>query len=187
MKKLFLLGALAVLSTTAFSAVGTEVSPGPGNRGAIATLPITVQGNVLDTSVATLVVTPLKNAGVDGSSMAFDFGDLHKGSTQTLSGTYKAEIIKDGLIAGTTGGTIKSELVNNGVVEANNQFVSTIGTDHVSLEYTLTAGEKDLADADKTHTGGLSVTVNVDQNTTTTGIFHDPRAAIRVTAEGVTI
>ncbi|MGL5622949.1 hypothetical protein, partial [Cetobacterium sp.] len=158
MKKL-LLAALAVLSTTAFSAIGTQVTNGTGT----ATLPITVQGNVLDTTTASLVVTPLRNAGVDGASMAFDFGDLHRGSSQMLSGTYQAEIIQNGVLAAATGGLIKSELVNHGTVIPSNQFKSEIGTDHVTIDYALAAPEKNLADPDKTHTGLLSVTVNVDK------------------------
>lgn len=80
MKKLLLLSLLSTLGITSFAAVqGTE------NK---AEMPIVVRGSVIDKTGVNLIIEPIKNAGVNGTSMEFDFGGIVQGQTQSLEGTF---------------------------------------------------------------------------------------------------
>lgn len=80
MKKLLLVS-LFILGATSFAAVSGTASK--------AEMIIKVRGNVIAKSGTNLIIEPVKNAGVDGSSMAFDFGSLAVGTSQSLEGTFK--------------------------------------------------------------------------------------------------
>lgn len=79
MKKLLLLSLLTV-GATSFAAV-----QGTADR---AEMPITVKGTVLAKTGTELVIEAIKNAGVNGTSMEFDFGGIVQGQQQTLEGTF---------------------------------------------------------------------------------------------------
>lgn len=79
MKKLLLLSLLAI-GATSFAAV-----EGTADR---AEMPITVRGTVIAKTGTNLVIEPIKNAGVTGASMEFDFGAIVQGQNQTLDGTF---------------------------------------------------------------------------------------------------
>lgn len=79
MKKLLLLSLLAMGATSFAAVVGTA------DR---AEMPITVRGTVMAKSGTNLVIEPIKNAGVNGASMEFDFGAIVQGQKQTLDGTF---------------------------------------------------------------------------------------------------
>lgn len=80
MKKLLLVS-LFILGATSFAAVSGSASK--------AEMIIKVRGNVIAKTETNLIIEPVKNAGIDGSSMAFDFGSLAIGASQSLEGTFK--------------------------------------------------------------------------------------------------
>ncbi|MGL5459968.1 MAG: hypothetical protein ACRDBY_10170 [Cetobacterium sp.] len=92
MKKLLLLSLLA-MGATSFATV-----EGTADR---AEMPITVRGTVIAKTGTNLIIEPIKNAGVAGASIEFDFGAVVQGQKQSLDGTfaiYKAnssEIVTD--------------------------------------------------------------------------------------------
>lgn len=90
MKKL-LLSALLAASATSFAGITVPVVT--GNESAL--LPIVVKGNVIEATKLTMEVTALDNAGPDGRSMTFNFGDLVKGiSKEDLVGTFRVRLLK---------------------------------------------------------------------------------------------
>lgn len=91
MKKLFL-AAMLVVGATSFGAVVKPVNQAAGNTEAL--LPLVVTGNVVEPTDLMLEVTPVLNAGPDGKSLAYDFGDMIQGiSKQTLNGTFTARLL----------------------------------------------------------------------------------------------
>ena len=91
MKKLFLT-AMLVVGATSFGAVVKPVNQASGTTEAL--LPLVVTGNVIEPTDLMLEVTPVLNAGPDGKSLAYDFGDLIKGmSKQTLNGTFNVRLL----------------------------------------------------------------------------------------------
>ena len=91
MKKLFL-AAMLVVGATSFGAVVKPVNQAKGTTDAL--LPLVVTGNVVEPTDLMLEVTPVLNAGPDGKSLAYDFGDMIQGITkQTLNGTFTVRLL----------------------------------------------------------------------------------------------
>lgn len=131
MKKLFL-AAMLVVGATSFGAVVKPVNQASGRTEVL--LPLVVTGNVIEPTDLMLEVTPVLNAGPDGKSLAYDFGDMIQGVTkQTLNGTFTARLLtqtkkesffiaepeysivkaSDGTVA--SGGDINDKALGNGV------------------------------------------------------------------------
>lgn len=189
MKK-YLLGALLIIGATSFAAVAVPVTGTSGSTAGTVTLPVKVVGRVLDYATAKiLVVTPMKNAGVNGGALEFDFGDLVKGQIQQLEGTYKIEVMQNGsqvplptlptavLEGGTQIGSDKKKVTVN--IGTGNQTTTT----DVTLTYTLS----NLAEqADKSYAGSLNVNAEVKSGAKA-GTFVDRTVGIKVGVTGVTI
>lgn len=186
MKK-YLLGALLVIGATSFGAVAMPVAGSSGTPDT-ATLPVKVVGKVLDTATAKiLVVTPMKNAGVNGGAIEFDFGDLIAGQNQQLEGTYKIEVIQNGSqVALSTSPTAILE-GGNQIGNDNKRVTVDIGTgkqttpDDVTLTYTLSNLAKQ---ADKSYMGALTVDAEVKAGAEA-GTFVDRTVGIKVGVTGV--
>lgn len=183
MKK-HLLGALLVLGSTSFGAVTVPVE----STTASATLPIKVVGKVLDSCTKkVLVVTPLKNAGVNGGSLEFDFGDLVASQTQQLEGTYKVEVLQNGAQVALTTPPTSSLVGSTAVGSDNKKAVVNLATgnqteaDDVSLTYTLSSLAKQ---SDKSYAGTLTVDAEVKSNADA-GTFTDRTIGIKVDVTGL--
>lgn len=190
MKK-YLLGALLVIGATSFAAVAVPVTgSGSGSDGtAKADLPVKVVGTVLDNKTSkVLVITPLKNAGVSGGSLEFDFGNLVEGQNQQLDGTFKVEVMGSGkpialnteptvvLVGGkAVGNDNKKATVNIGTVDPTN-------ADDVTLTYALTNLVKQ---ADNSYLGGLTVDAKVKTDAKA-GSFVDRTIGVQIGVTGVT-
>lgn len=191
MKK-YLLGALLLIGATSFGAVAVPVTnSGSGSTGtATADLPVKVVGTVLDSTTSKiLVVTALKNAGVSGGTLEFDFGNLIGGQSQQLDGTFKVEVMGNGkpmtltntptvtLVGGTAvGSDNKKATVNVGTGDLTN-------TDDVTLTYALTNLVKQ---SDNSYLGGLTVDAKVKTNAKA-GAFVDRTIGVQIGVTGVTI
>ena len=186
--KNFLLGALLIVGSSAFGAVAMPVT-GSGSSGTgTAKLPVKVVGTVIDTATTTtMVITPLKNAGVNGNTMEFEFGDLVEDQTQQLEGTYKIELRKNGTPATFTAIPISTLEGGTAVGSGNKKATSIIGigggTDDVALTYTL--GELSVQ-GDKTYVGSLTVDAKVKDNANA-GVFIDRSVGIKVEVTGQTM
>lgn len=92
MKKLLLASLLLVGATSFGAAAGEITQEGTG----MANLPVVVKGNVLEDTKLVLVVTPEKNAGVNGDTMEFDFGNIGLGSKakHEMTNGFKVELLK---------------------------------------------------------------------------------------------
>ena len=189
MKK-YLLGALLIIGATSFGAVAMPVAGSSGTPDT-ATLPVKVVGKVLDTATVNtakiLVVTPMKNAGVNGGAIEFDFGDLIKGQNQQLEGTYKIEVIRNGSQVALS--TPPKAILEGGSLIGNDKkrVKVDIGTgkqttpDDVTLTYTLSNLAKQ---ADESYMGALTVDAEVKEGADA-GTFVDRTVGIKVRVTGV--
>ncbi len=171
MKKLLLLSLLA-MGATSFAAVeGTA---------ARAEMPITVRGSVIDKTGTNLVIEPLKNAGVNGTSMEFDFGGIVQGQSQTLQGSfaiYKANATTAITDASTN---IKVGMLNAAGTDVTATDTTTVGTNSkVTLGYAVRySATPDL----KRINGTIDVTANVaDDAEATSFLDTSKKLAVLIT------
>lgn len=168
MKKLLLLSLLA-MGATSFAAV-----EGTPER---AEMPIVVKGSVIDKTGVNLVIEPIKNAGVNGASMEFDFGGIVQGQKQTLDGTfaiYKANSAE----INATAANITVGLLNaaGDAVEATDSTTSVGGVTGVDATYAVSS----TVNPDRTRVeGNLTVDVAV-ADTAAAGSFLDTTKKLAV-------
>lgn len=175
MKKLFLV-AMLVVGATSFGAVVKPVNQAQGTTDAL--LPLVVTGNVIEPTDLMLEVTPVLNAGPDGKSLAFDFGDMIKGlSKQTLNGTFNVRLLnsskKESYFASAP--TYEIVMADGSQAQANNTK-KTLGN-QVALEYSLSQpkGEAGV----KTNRGTVVVSADAT-NATDTGLFTDTGLSVKI-------
>lgn len=185
MKKLLLTALLAV-SATAFAGLTTTVTSGTETLA----LPVTVKGNVVDATKLTMELTALDNAGADGRTMTFNFGNLVKGiSVDELVGTFRVRLLKE---EGSTvneipfdkepkytlvGGTVANDIdLTTSTGEAES---SVTASNNVTLKYHL-GSVKGLA---KVTSNTEKLTVTADAKNATVGQFTDNSIKIKVTLD----
>jgi hypothetical protein len=174
MKKLFL-AAMLVVGATSFGAVVKPVNQAAGNTDAL--LPLVVTGNVVEPTDLMLEVTPVLNAGPDGKSLAYDFGDMIQGITkQTLNGTFTARLLtktksESYFIKEPTYSLVKSD-----GTDATGQTNKSL-TNGVGLDYSL-AQPKGEAGV-KVNRGTVVVSADAT-NATTTGLFTDTGLSVKI-------
>lgn len=176
MKKLFL-AAMLVVGATSFGAVVKPVNQAAGNTEAL--LPLVVTGNVVEPTDLMLEVTPVLNAGPDGKSLAFDFGDLIKGtSKQTLNGTFTTRLLTSDKKESYFASAPTYEIVMADGSQASNTK-KTLGND-VALEYSLSQpkGEAGV----KTNRGTVVVSADAT-NATTAGLFTDTGLSVKISVK----
>lgn len=193
MKKL-LVAALLAVGATSFAAVTVPVTT--GNESGV--LPIVVKGNVIDATNLTMEITALDNAGPDGRSMTFNFGDLVKGyGKEDLVGTFRVRLLrtktkdqpststnpvqefafdkepKYTLIGGTEGTGV------DGIAEVN-----TTTTNHVPLHYHLGSvkGVKGVTRNEEK----LTVSADATGDAVTVGQFTDSSVKVKITLDSQT-
>lgn len=118
MKKLMIL-TLLVLGATAYGAV-------TGNDNS-AEMPLTVRGTVIPSSGQALVIEPIKNAGPNGTTMEFDFGEIVQGNSQALEGTYEIYRPNGSELASDDTSVEVGLLDNNGGIATNQIKTVTAG------------------------------------------------------------
>lgn len=178
MKKLFL-AAMLVVGATSFGAVVKPVNQVKGTTEAL--LPLVVTGNVVEPTDLMLEVTPVLNAGPDGKSLAYDFGDMIQGITkQTLNGTFTVRLLTSDKkesyfatapeysIVKATDGSVATDETTTGKTLANN----------VKLLYGL-AQPKGEAGV-KTNRGTVVVSADATAQNVTTGLFTDTGLSVKI-------
>ena len=178
MKKLFLT-AMLVVGATSFGAVVKPVNQASGTTEAL--LPLVVTGNVIEPTDLMLEVTPVLNAGPDGKSLAYDFGDLIKGmSKQTLNGTFNVRLLtKEGkesfFVNAPTYSIVKAA---NGSEATTETTDGKTLTNNVKLLYGL-AQPKGEAGV-KMNRGTVVVSADATAENVTTGLFTDTGLSVKV-------
>lgn len=181
MKKLFLT-AMLVVGATSFGAVVKPVNQAQGTTEAL--LPLVVTGNVIEPTDLMLEVTPVLNAGPDGKSLAYDFGDLIKGmSKQTLNGTFTARLLtqdkKESYFAAAPQYSIvKAEDGNLADGQSTNGGKTARILDNaVNLDYSLVQpkGEAGV----RVNRGTVVVSADAT-NATSTGLFTDTGLSVKI-------
>lgn len=167
MKKLLLVS-LFILGATSFAAVS-----GTANK---AEMIIKVKGNVIANSETNLIIEPVKNAGIDGSSMAFDFGSLVVGTSQSLEGTFKV-YKADSSVLPPSGKTVSVGILNaNGTDTESTAETVSVGRSNVRVKYVVNT----VASSDKKVINGV-LDVNVTAPTgATAGTFLDTTKKLAV-------
>ncbi|MCI6152122.1 MAG: hypothetical protein MR673_03220 [Fusobacterium perfoetens] len=98
MKKL-LLGALLIVGATSFGAVSSELKgtgsgPDPKKYSGSGSLGLVSRGEVVDaTGKIMLIITPTVSAGADGTSLAFEHGQILTGNSSELTGKFEAKVV----------------------------------------------------------------------------------------------
>lgn len=98
MKKMLFIGAMLIVGMTAFGGKSADLGPstGPGPVSGDTSLGITTRGEVIDgTNRVMLVVKPTLNAGSDGTSIEFKYGDMKQGTSKEIPGEFTVEILKN--------------------------------------------------------------------------------------------
>lgn len=178
MKKLFLT-AMLVVGATSFGAVVKPVNQATGNTEAL--LPLVVTGNVIEPTDLMLEVTPVLNAGPDGKSLAYDFGDLIKGmSKQTLNGTFNVRLLAKDKSESYFATAPQYSIVKADGTDANDDLTNgrTL-SNKVKLLYGL-AQPKGEAGV-KMNRGTVVVSADATASDVTTGLFTDTGLSVKVT------
>ncbi|WP_027129249.1 hypothetical protein [Fusobacterium perfoetens] len=98
MKKL-LLGALLIVGATSFGAVSSELKvtddvSDPKKYSGSGSLGLVSRGEVVDaTGKIMLIITPTVSAGADGTSLAFEHGQILVGGSSELTGKFEAKVV----------------------------------------------------------------------------------------------
>lgn len=140
MKKLLLVS-LFMLGATSFSAVSGTASK--------AEMIIKVKGNVIAKTGTNLIIEPVKNAGIDGSSMAFDFGSLVEGTSQSLEGTFKVYKANSDVLNVDMTKVSVGILNANGTDTAPTAETANVGRSNVKVKYvvnTVASSDKKVID-----------------------------------------
>ncbi|WP_027129250.1 hypothetical protein [Fusobacterium perfoetens] len=131
MKKL-LLGALLIVGATSFGAVSSELKttdtgPDPKKYSGSGSLGLVSRGEVVSAAnKVMLIITPTVSAGADGTSLAFEHGQILVGDSSELTGKFEAKVV--------TG-------ANNEILPITNELAVQliVGTDNVKQgEYSNT-------------------------------------------------
>lgn len=106
MKKLLLMGAMLIVAgATSYGSIlakleGTDVPAQQPEKVAYngsANLPLRSRGSIINpVNRVILVVKPTVSAGPDGGSLEFNFGQLTKTDTKSMTGKFTAEVFKGG-------------------------------------------------------------------------------------------
>lgn len=96
MKKMLLIGAMLVLGATSFAQRVADLNPADSKYSGGTKLDVLVKGEVVDSNKNILVITPITNAGADGTTIEFNFGEMKLNSSATMVGKFKAEVFKAG-------------------------------------------------------------------------------------------
>jgi hypothetical protein len=177
MKKLFL-AAMLVVGATSFGAVVKPVNQAKGTTDAL--LPLVVTGNVVEPTDLMLEVTPVLNAGPDGKSLAYDFGDMIQGITkQTLNGTFTARLLtkdkKESYFATAPKyKLVKADGTDAGDVDLKDKEL----TNKVKLSYSLAQPEGEAGV--KTNRGTVVVSADATGDLVTTGLFTDTGLSVKI-------
>lgn len=177
MKKLFL-AAMLVVGATSFGAVVKPVNQAAGNTEAL--LPLVVTGNVVEPTDLMLEVTPVLNAGPDGKSLTFDFGDMIKGfSKQTLNGTFNVRLITKDKKESFFAEAPQYSIVKADGSDASNDLTNgrTL-SNNVKLLYGLAqpTGETGV----KLNRGTVVVSADATADNITTGLFTDTGLSVKI-------
>lgn len=208
MKKLLMIGAVLIMGTLGYGAQRADLNVTGDTANAIGTadttLTLRTRGNVVDaTNNAVLVITPLNSTGASGDKLMFHFGSVTPGSTTTLKGKFKAEVLKHDTASGDikygtlTDTNIKVGLaVKNGTTDpiitdvepkiAQRQ-VNERGTEtkvgEISYELTSASGVKN---GGKTYEGEiLSTFTALDDANSKGAFFTDTGVMVVVNIDGV--
>lgn len=167
MKKLLLVS-LFILGATSFAAVSGTTDK--------AEMIIKVKGNVIAKTETNLIIEPVKNAGIDGSSMAFDFGSLVEGTSQSLEGTFKVYKANSSVLA-TPGRTVSVGILNaNGTDTTPTAETTNVGRSNVKVKYVVNT----VASSDNKEINGV-LDVNVTAPTgAVAGTFLDTTKKLAV-------
>lgn len=176
MKKLFLT-AMLVVGATSFGAVVKPVNQASGTTEAL--LPLVVTGNVIEPTDLMLEVTPVLNAGPDGKSLAYDFGDMIQGiSKQTLNGTFNVRLLTKTKTESYFATAPQYSIVKADGNVANEEETKRTLNNKVVLGYSLAkpSGETGV----KLNRGTVVVSADATAQDTTTGLFTDTGLSVKV-------
>lgn len=198
MRKLLMMGAILLVGSLGYGAQSADVIYDGQNYKADTTLTLKTTGNVVDAVTnAVLVITPLNGTGAYGDRLMFNFGDMAPGDKTTLTGKFKAEVIKRKAVESTEimygkldTTNIKVGLVENGgnmqtTITRNVNNRGTTGSKLGTISYTLGNGSG-IKNSGRTYEGEILSTFTADTGDIS-GNFSDTGVVVKVDVTNVAL
>lgn len=184
MKKLLLLGAMLILGAVSFGDSVNELEvtgttgTGKGSLGLVA------RGSAVDiASKVVLEIIPTVNAGIDGTSLEFNFGDMLPGDSAVHTGKFIARVLNN-KVPVSIGDKLTTEVVDTG--RTSNELKNTMGDVVGKIKYEK-AGSSGFIDTDKTYEGVITSKINLNQDDKTKGTFYDTGAYVKISVNDLSI
>lgn len=185
MKKLLLLGAMLILGAVSFGDSINEIEVGADGKGTgKGSLGLVARGSVVDiASKVVLEIIPTVNAGIDGTSLEFNFGDMLPGDSAVHTGKFTARVLNN-KVPVSIGDKLTTEVVDNG--RTSNELKNTTGDVVGKIKYEK-AGSSGFIDTDKTYEGVITSQINLNQDDKTKGTFYDTGAYVKINVNALEI
>lgn len=199
MRKLLMMGAILLVGSLGYGAQSADVIYDATDKSykADTTLTLKTTGNVVDAvSNAVLVITPLNGTGAYGDRLMFNFGDMAPGDKTTLTGKFKAEVIKRKAEGSTeiVYGKLDTTNIEVGLVENGGNMQTTITrnvnnrgttTKIGSISYTLGNGSG-IKNSGRTYEGEILSTFTADSGKVS-GNFSDTGVVVKVDVTNIAL
>lgn len=185
MKKLLLLGAMLILGAVSFGDSINEIEVGADGKGTgKGSLGLVARGSAVDiANKVVLEIIPTVNAGIDGTSLEFNFGDMLPGDSAIHTGKFTARVLNN-KVPVSIGDKLTTEIVDNG--RTSNDLKNTMGVVVGKIKYEKT-GASGFIDTDKTYEGVITSKINLNNTETTTGTFYDTGAYVKISVNDLSI
>lgn len=182
MKKLLLLGAMLILGAVSFGDSVNEIEVGTNGKGTgKGSLGLVARGSAVDiANKVVLEIIPTVNAGIDGTSLEFNFGDMLPGDSAVHTGKFTARVLNNKVPV-----NINGKLTTE-VKEVSNDLKNTMGVVVGKIKYEKT-GASGFIDTDKTYEGVITSKINLNNTETTTGTFYDTGAYVKISVNALEI
>lgn len=185
MKKLLLLGAMLILGAVSFGDSINEIEVGADSKGTgKGSLGLVARGSAVDiASKVVLEIIPTVNAGIDGTSLEFNFGDMLPGDSAVHTGKFTARVLNN-KVPVSIGDKLTTEVVDTG--RTSNELKNTTGDVVGKIKYEK-AGSSGFIDTDKTYEGVITSQINLNQDDKTKGTFYDTGAYVKISVNDLSI
>ena len=184
MKKLLLLGAMLILGAVSFGDSINEIEVSGTTGTGKGSLGLVARGSAVDiANKVVLEIIPTVNAGIDGTSLEFNFGDMLPGDSAIHTGKFTARVLNNKEAVKIPAGKLTTTIVDN---RSDSALKNTMGVVVGKIKYEK-AGSSGFIDTDKTYEGVITSKINLNNTETTTGTFYDTGAYVKISVNDLSI
>lgn len=185
MKKLLLLGAMLILGAVSFGDSVNEIEVGTNGKGTgKGSLGLVARGSAVDiANKVVLEIIPTVNAGIDGTSLEFNFGDMLPGDSAIHTGKFTARVLNNKEAVKIPANKLTTAIVDT---RSDSTLKNTMGVTVGKIKYEK-AGSSGFIDTDKTYEGVITSKINLNKDENTTGTFYDTGAYVKISVNDLNI